>query len=123
MSYLTFIICLQLQNNIYFSFKKGNFIMKNNEQLKAMLADAEHALRYALGVFTLAEKYFAEEGKEAPEKKTVSVSPAKTGGEAPYDPDAYMYEYLLNMPPVCGKCPGGECEQCVNKEYSPYLPK
>lgn len=123
MSYLTFIIYLQLQNNIYLFKKKGNFTMKNNEQLKALLADAEHALRYALSVFTLAEKYFAEEAKEETEKKIVSAPPAKEAEAAPYDPDAYMYDYIFNMPPYCGKCPGGECEQCMNKEYSPYLPK
>ena len=126
MSYLTFIIYLQLQTN-YFLFKKGNSIMNNKQQLKALLTDAEHALHYALSVFALVEKHFTEEVKEETEAATkaepVSTPIEKASRKAPVDPDDYMYDYIIDAASSCGKCPGGNCAECPNREYSPYMEK
>ena len=126
MSYLTFIIYLQLQNN-YFLYKKGNSIMNNKKQLKALLTDAEHALHYALSVFALVEKHFTEEDKEeteaATKEKTSSAPPAKATKNSSVDPDAYMYDYMIDAASSCGKCPGENCAECPSRAYSPYMAK
>ena len=56
------------------------------------------------------------------EKACASLEAQKTVPPSYYtEPIPYIPEEFNYLPPVCGKCPGCDCENCSNREYSPYL--
>ena len=81
-------------------------IMKNHNAIQDLDAVLT-ALRYASTVI---------------EKACASLEAQKTVPPSYYvEPTPYIPEEFNYLPHVCGKCPGYECDNCSNREYSPYL--
>ena len=111
----------------------------NNQKIKEMLADAEHAILYATSLLRAVKEELTnrevsthtEDEEKSPTPVAEPVAPASVKKEdVPiyndpkehfYDPDDYLIQHFKYRTETCGKCPGGDCENCGNKEYSPYL--
>ena len=110
-----------------------------NRKIQEMLADAEHAILYATSLLRTVKEELknseapthAEEEEKPPTPVAEPIAPAPVKKEdVPicndpkehfYDPDDYLAQHFKYRAEACGKCPGGDCENCGNKEYSLYL--